>query len=53
MDYDRAMTGEEVTRKQVKRELAAHGFTFEDFLADGNPDRELYNSADVLAWLGY
>ena len=51
MTYEQAIEAV-VTRREAIDEIAAHGLDFSDFVEEyGN--REEYQGADVLDWLGY
>lgn len=52
MTLDEAFEGHPVSRDEVRRELGRHGFTLAEFTHDVG-DRQVYDSAAVLEWLGY
>ena len=51
MTLDEAMDAT-ITRAQAQAEISRHGADWEAFLTDCG-DREEYDGADVLMWLGY
>lgn len=51
MSYDEAIEAN-VSKNEVKAELAKHGYEFSEFAADCG-DLDEYTGADVLAWMGY
>ena len=50
--YDEAMAGFEVTEKEARREVEKHGIDWQEFVEEMGR-RDCYDSAEVLAWLGY
>ena len=50
--YDEAMAGFEVTKEEARREVEKHGIDWEEFV-DEMGRIDCYDSAEVLAWLGY
>ncbi len=54
MSYEDAMyCGAVVSRKEAELEIIkGHGCSFDEFLQECG-DREEYEAADVLIWLGY
>lgn len=51
MTYEQAIEAT-VTRDEALAEIAAHGIDFSEFVEEYG-DREEYEGADVLGWLGY
>lgn len=51
MTYAEAMIAR-VSRMEAKREIAKHGASWAEFLADCG-DLQEYDGATVLEWLGY
>jgi len=52
MTYDEAMEGYQVSLKQAKAEVLAHGIDWADFV-DEVGDKKVYYSNEILEWLGY
>ena len=52
MTYDEAMEGHQVSLKQAKAEVLAHGIDWADFV-DEVGDKKVYYSNEILEWLGY
>lgn len=52
MTYSEAMNGMAVSKNKVIHELKRHGFTFEEFSSEMG-DEEIYDSTEVLIWMGY
>jgi hypothetical protein len=52
MNYSETMNGYEVTRKQALAEVAKHHLEASDFLSEMGDD-EIYDSCEVMYWLGY
>lgn len=51
MEFDEAMKAT-VSQEEARRELARHGFTFEEFARDKGT-KPFYKGKTVLVWLGY
>ena len=52
MTYDEAMEGYDVSAKQAKAEVLAHGVDWEEFVEEAG-SKSVYKSNEVLEWLGY
>jgi hypothetical protein len=52
MTYDEAMEGYDVSAKQAKAEVLAHGVDWEEFVEEIG-SKSVYKSNEVLEWLGY
>jgi hypothetical protein len=52
MTYDEAMEGYDVSAKQAKAEVLAHGVDWADFV-DAVGSKKVYYSNEILEWLGY
>lgn len=50
--YDEAMAGFEVSEKEARREVEKHGIDWQEFVEEMGR-KDYYDSAEVLAWLGY
>lgn len=50
--YDEAMAGFEVSETEARREVEKHGIDWQEFVEEMGR-RDCYDSAEVLAWLGY
>jgi hypothetical protein len=51
MSYEEAIEAT-VTREEAKREIAAHGASWDEFIAECG-DKPEYSGSTVLDWLGY
>lgn len=52
MTYEETMDGHDVSAKQAKAEVLAHGIDWEEFV-DEVGSKSVYKSNEVLEWLGY
>ena len=52
MTYDEAMEGYDVSAKQAKAEVLAHGVDWAEFVEEVG-SKSVYKSNEVLEWLGY
>ena len=52
MTYDEAMDGHDVSAKQAKAEVLAHGVDWAEFVEEV-VSKSVYKSNEVLEWLGY
>ena len=52
MTYNEAMEGHQVSLKQAKAEVLAHGIDWAEFV-DEVGDKKVYYSNEILEWLGY
>ena len=52
MTYEQAMAGETITRRQAFAEVEDHGIDIMEFIEECG-DFSLYNSREVLEWIGY
>ena len=52
MTYDEAMEGHQVSLKQAKAGVLAHGIDWADFV-DAVGSKKVYYSNEILEWLGY
>tara|TARA_R100000353_G_scaffold17481_1_gene16389 strand:+ start:2138 stop:2305 length:168 start_codon:yes stop_codon:yes gene_type:complete len=55
MDYQEAMDGQEVTYAEMVHEMREHGIDdagFADFFREYGV-RDIYQSNEILVWLGY
>ena len=52
MTYDEAMEGYQVSLKQAKAEVLAHGVDWADFVEEVG-SKSVYKSNEVLEWLGW
>ena len=52
MTYEEAMDGHDVSAKQAKAEVLAHGVDWAEFVEEVG-SKPVYKSNEVLEWLGY
>jgi len=52
MTYDEAMEGHDISAKQARAEVLAHGIDWEEFVEEVG-SKSVYKSNEVLEWLGY
>ena len=52
MTYEEAMEGYDISAKQARAEVLAHGIDWEEFVEEVGR-KSVYKSNEVLEWLGY
>lgn len=52
MTYEEAMDGHDVSAKQARAEVLAHGVDWAEFVEEVG-SKSVYKSNEVLEWLGY